>query len=100
MLQHGEAYNNMTGKLYHIDDGRLPPGFERYSSPYKQWVTESGVGNGAYVPSNVSGAGTLVNKEDPLNGYYIDFDNGGVVVTGANASPNMNWSGEFSVKRI
>lgn len=100
LLQHGEAYNNMTGKLYHIDDGRLPPGFERYSSPYKQWVTESGVGNGAYVPSNVSGAGTLVNKEDPLNGYYIDFDNGGVVVTGANASPNMNWSGEFSVKEF
>jgi len=100
LLQHGEAYNNMTGKLFHIDDTRLPPGHERYSSPYKQWVTESGVGNGAYVPTYVSGSAGRVNRSDPTNGYYIDFDNGGIVVTGANASANMDWSGEFSVKEF
>jgi hypothetical protein len=100
LLEHGEAYNNMTGNLFYIDDDRLPAGFERYSSAYKQWVTESGVGNGAFVPNDLSGAGTSVDKEDPTNGYYIDFNNGGIVVTGAAASANMNWSGAFSLKEF
>tara|TARA_Y100001938_G_C8101618_1_gene442300 strand:+ start:8192 stop:9055 length:864 start_codon:yes stop_codon:yes gene_type:complete len=100
LLEHGEAYNNMTGNLYYIEDERLPAGFERYSSPYKQWVTESGVGNGAFVPNTLSGAGVAVDKKDATNGYYIDFNNGGIVVTGNAASSNMNWSGAFSLKEF
>ena len=68
LLEHGEAYNNMTGNLF--------------------------------VPNDLSGAGTSVDKEDPTNGYYIDFNNGGIVVTGAAASANMNWSGAFSLKEF
>ena len=54
LLKNGEAYQNLTGELYYTEDNRLPDGFYRYSSPYKQWVTESGVGNGAYVPTYIS----------------------------------------------
>lgn len=101
LLEHGEAYNNMTGKLFYIDDQRLPAGHERYSSSYKQWVTESGVGNGAYVPSNFSGAGGVtVDRNDPGMGYYIDFNNGGIVATGAAANANMQWSGSFGLKEF
>tara|TARA_B100002019_G_C21144368_1_gene534926 strand:- start:50 stop:913 length:864 start_codon:yes stop_codon:yes gene_type:complete len=100
LLEHGEAYKNMTGKLFYIDDERLPVGHERYSSAYKQWITESGVGNGGHVPDNFSGAGAVVNRSDPGMGYYVDFNNGGIVVTGAAANPNMQWSGAFGLKEF
>lgn len=99
LLNHGEAYQNTTGKLYFIEDERMPAGFFRYSSPYKQWVTESGVG-GAFVPTGISGAAGIIDKNNSTDGYFIDFNNGGVVVTGAGASQNMDLSGMFSVKEF
>jgi hypothetical protein len=99
LIKHGEAFSNKTGKLYYIEDDRLPSSFFRYSSPYKQWVTESGAG-GAFVPNTISGSAGKVQKNDPNNGYYIDFDNGGVVVTGNLASDSLNLSGAFSVKEF
>jgi hypothetical protein len=98
LLEHGEAYSNKSSELFYLDDSRLPAGFFRYSSPYKQWVTESGVGNGAIVPTGVSGNGAIIDSSDPNFGYYFDFDNGGIVATGASANNNMQWSGEFAVK--
>jgi hypothetical protein len=100
LLEYGEAYQNFTGKLYYTSDERLPSDFYRYSSPYKQWVTESGVGGGAFVPTHVSGSAGKIDKKDLTNGYFFDFNNGGIVVTGNAASVNMNLSGSFSVKEF
>jgi hypothetical protein len=97
LIKNAEAYSNKTGKLYYVEDDRLPAGFYRYSSSYKQWCTESGVG-GAHVPVNFSGFGLVTRRGDPGMGYYIDFDNGGIVATGAAADENMQWSGQFAVK--
>jgi hypothetical protein len=99
MLEYGEAYQDFTGKLYYTEDERLPDGFFRYSSPYKQWVTESGAG-GAFVPTHISGSLGEINKKDATNGYFFDFGNGGVVATGNAASDSMNLSGRFSVKEF
>ena len=99
LLEYGEAYRNFTGTLYYVKDSRLPVGYNRYSSSYKQWVTESGVGGGAYVPTYISGNGAEIDREDGNLGYYIDFDNGGIVVTGANSvDHSLNFSGNFAVK--
>ena len=100
LLDHGEAYKNLTGKLYYIEDERLPVGEFRYSSPYKQWVTESGVGNGAYVPTYISGSNNEIKRDDAVLGHFIDFDNGGVVVTGPGASDALDLSGYFGVKEF
>ena len=43
LLQKGQAYSNKTGTLFYQEDTRLPGGFQRYSSPYKQWVNDSSV---------------------------------------------------------
>jgi hypothetical protein len=99
LLEHGEAYDQKTGKLFYIDDDRLPNNYYRYSSPYKQWVNESGAG-GAFVPTAISGAAGEIDKTNDINGYYIDFNNGGVVVTGNAASASLNLSGAFSVKEF
>ena len=99
LLKAGEAFTNYTGKYYYVEDSRIPDSFFRYSSPYKQWVTESGVG-GAFVPTNISGNGSIINKKDKQEGYYFDFANGGIVVTGNSASADLNLSGKFSVKEF
>ncbi|MDG1089697.1 MAG: hypothetical protein P8P37_02380 [Candidatus Marinimicrobia bacterium] len=99
LLKAGEAYDNKTGILYHVDDTRLPNSFFRYSSPYKQWVTESGVG-GSYVPTGIYDANGIIDKTKPEKGYYFDFENGGIVVTGNAASNDMMLSGSFAVKEF
>jgi len=99
LVEHGEAFENKTGILYYVEDERLPDGFFRYSSPYKQWVTESGAG-GAFVPTGISGSNGIIEKNNKSDGYFIDFNNGGIVVTGDSASDSMNLSGAFSVKEF
>jgi hypothetical protein len=96
MLKYGEAYNNFETDLYYIEDERLPNGFYRYSSPYKQWVHESV--SGANVPEYISNASGPVDKTDSNNGYFIDFFNGGVVFTGNASNENMQISGSFATK--
>ena len=99
MLKYGEAYQNITGRLYYVEDERLPDGFYRYSSPYKQWVTEDGVG-GAKVPTYVSGDGAVLDKKDEGLGYFFDFHNGGIVMTGNAANQNIKISGSFAIKEF
>ena len=98
LLEYGEGYKNFETRLYHVEDDRLPDGFFRYSSPYKQWVTESGVGGGANVPTFISGDGSKIEKNDSSYGYFNDFNNGGVIVTGTLASETLNLSGSYAVK--
>lgn len=96
MLEHGEAYNNFDTKLYYVEDERLPDGFYRYSSPYKQWVHESV--DGANVPTYVSDTSGPINKSNSNKGYFIDFFNGGVVFTGDAASEHMQITASFATK--
>ena len=42
LLSKGEAYSNITGKYYYTADDRLMDAAP-YSSPYKQWVTDSSI---------------------------------------------------------
>ena len=98
LVNYGEAYQNLTGKLYYVEDERMPDGFFRYSSPHKQWVTESGAG-GAFVPTEISGNGFApIDKENQSYGYFFDFNNGGIVMTGDSAADNLNLSGSYAVK--
>ena len=97
LIQHGEAYQNTTGKFYFVEDERLPEGFYRYSSPHKQWVTEKDAG-GAHVPDLISGNNSQILRSEKTRGYYFDFLNGGVVVTGDAANPNLTLSGSYAVK--
>ena len=97
LVSHGEAYSCKSESLYYLDDERLPNGFYRYSSPYKQWVSEDGIED-CGVPVDITGNGVSIERGDSDYGYYIDFENGGVVVTGALASPNLDLSSSFAVK--
>lgn len=99
IIRAGEAYNNKTGQLYYTEDDRLPNGFFRYSSPYKQWVTESGLG-GSFVPNSIYVNNQEVYRDNGPTGYYIDFANGGVVLTGIDASDSLNITGSFGVKEF
>jgi len=98
LINYGEAHSNQSAKLYYIEDNRLPDGYFRYSSPHKQWVTEAGIGAGTVVPQYISGDGTKIFRGEQALGYFIDFQNGGVVVTGDSATDSLNLSGSYSVK--
>ena len=97
LVKHADAFSNKSETLYHVNDDRIPDGFYRYSSPYKQWVSESGV-NSSVVPTSISKDGSAIYRNDSNYGYYMDFENGGVVLTGSSAASNLNLTADFSVK--
>ena len=83
LLQKGEAYTNKTGRLYEIEDSRLPAGFKRYASPYKQWVTDSSITGETdpIIPTEIGISGS--SPVSRIGGLYdFDFENGGLIYTG------------------
>jgi hypothetical protein len=106
LIQEGQAYSNKTGTLLEIEDTRLPTGFTRFASPYKQWVSDSSITgeSGAANPTipaviNKVGVGN-VNRE---NGRYVfDFENGSIIATGTNGAGGIQAgdtvTASFSVK--
>lgn len=91
LINHGEGFSEHETKLYHIEDNRLPDGVFRYSSPYKQWVY-------GYELPEIYKAGTLLNKNDPQYGYWVDYENGGIVVSGSSGSDSFNLTAKYKVK--
>ena len=94
LLQKGQAYSNKTGQLYHIEDSRLPDSYKRFSSPYKQWVTDSSIvgDTNPKIPTGFMESG----RDD---GFVFDFENGGIIYTGSNGpGTDAVITGEFAVK--
>ena len=85
LLEKGEAFSNQTGTFYYTPDGFLDDSYVPFSSPYKQFVTDSSI-NGAILPS-IDGSS-----------HYIDYDNGRIVETGSNYTSESTITGTFAVK--
>ena len=110
----GEAYKNTTGIFYNMTDDRLDSSYNVYSSPYKQFVFDSGLHTGVInsqgtegpiVLDRISGQRENGNSfEIPrgTSGLKIDYENGRVFFTGDNNSnlpgDSLSLSGQFAVK--
>lgn len=101
LLQKGEAYTNKTGQLYQMDDSRLPSDYRRYSSPYKQWVSDSSItgASNPIIPTTVAISGSSPVSRVAGN-YGFDFENGGIIYTGAGVGIGTGavLTGAFAVK--
>ena len=114
LQKYGDAYKNKTGIFYDMVDDRLDSTYDVYSSPYKQFVFDSGLHSGVVnsqgtegpiVMDRISGqrengeAFEIVRGE---SGLKIDYENGRVFFTGDNNSnlPGnaLSLSGQFAVK--
>lgn len=112
LLQKGEAYSNKTGVYHYMEDTRLPSDYIRFSTPYKQFVTDSSITGSPnpIIPSTIElldlrdnvVAGTL----ERIDGDFLfDFENGGIIRFGTalnnvmNEDPNSAYiTGSFAVK--
>jgi len=95
LLDQGQAYINNTSKLYYVPDPRYSNKVT-YSSPFKQWIYDSGV-NGANVPTSISGSFGIINKGE--SGLKFDYDNGRVIFD-SNVGKTLNISGSYSIKEV
>ena len=115
LQKRGEAYKNKTGVFYNMSDDRLDDTYNVYSSPYKQFVVDSGLNTsvvdsqgtaGATVIDRISGtreAGTTTFEiTRGTSGLKIDYENGRVFFTGDAAGNlpgnGLSISGGFAVK--
>ena len=56
LQKYGEAYSNKTGIFYSMSDDRLDSTYNVYSSPYKQFVFDSGLNTGVVNYQGTEGA--------------------------------------------
>ena len=114
LQKYGEAYKNKTGIFYNMSDDRLDSSYNVYSSPYKQFIFDSGLNSGVsnyqgtegpLVIDRISGqreGGTAFEIARGTSGLTIDYDNGRVFFTGddsGNVPGNaLSLSGQFAVK--
>ena len=110
----GEAYKNKTGIFYNMTDDRLDSNYNVYSSPYKQFIIDSGLHTnvvnsqgteGAIVIDRISGQradGSAFEVTRGTSGLKIDYENGRVFFTGDENGElpgnNLSLSGQFGVK--
>tara|TARA_Y100000310_G_scaffold292935_1_gene322108 strand:- start:107 stop:1030 length:924 start_codon:yes stop_codon:yes gene_type:complete len=114
LQKYGDAYKNKTGIFYDMVDDRLDSTYDVYSSPYKQFIFDSGLHSGVVnsqgtegpiVMDRISGqrengeAFEIVRGE---SGLKIDYENGRVFFTGDNngnlPGNALSLSGQFAVK--
>ena len=96
-LQVGQAYINLTCRLFPTVDRSLPAGYQSYSFPIKGWNYDSGV-SGALVINSISGGG----YSEPLtraSGVHFDYINGRAIVP-TSLGTNLILTGTASVKQI
>ena len=114
LQKYGEAYGNKTSIFYNMSDDRLDDAHNVYSSPYKQFVFDSGLNSGVVnyqgtegplVIDRISGqtdGGAPIEIPRGTSGLKIDYENGRVFFTGdANSKfpgNNLPLSGRFAVK--
>lgn len=95
LLNIGEGYKKFETQLYFVEDPRMPDGFYRYSSPYKQWVFDQDKTSKPVIRSK---SGNEIEKKSSEYGYFLDYQNGSIVFTGEKCSSNQAPSAEFYVK--
>ena len=93
LLTKGEAYTNTTGEFFYYDDPRVDSDYNVFGSPYKQWVTDSGIA-GVTVPTGIFVGGGESGRPD---GFVFDFDIGRVL-TPTNVLSGSSVTGAFAVK--
>lgn len=115
LQKYGEAYNNKTGIFFNMVDDRLDSSYNVYSSPYKQFIFDSGLHTGAYdngqgsegpiVVDRVSGEredGGAFHLTRGESGLTIDYENGRIFFSGDSAGNlpgnSLSLSGGFGVK--
>ena len=114
LQDNGEAYKNKTGIFYNMTDDRLDSNYNVYSSPYKQFIFDSGLHTnvvnsqgteGAIVIDRISGQradGSAFEVTRGTSGLKIDYENGRVFFTGDENGElpgnNLSLSGQFGVK--
>ena len=99
LLQKGQAYSNKTGQLFFMEDSRLPDSYKRFSSAYKQWVTDSSIVGDVNPVIPTGFRNTLAGVDYDRAELAFDFENGGVIRTGASGpGDGAVITGEFAVK--
>ncbi len=114
LQDNGEAYKNKTGIFYNMTDDRLDSNYNVYSSPYKQFIIDSGLHTnvvnsqgteGAIVIDRISGQradGSAFEVTRGTSGLKIDYENGRVFFTGDENGElpgnDLSLSGQFGVK--
>ena len=96
ILNNTQAYITATTKLYYMPDSSLGSNYYAYSSPFKQWVYDSGV-QGATILNSVSGSFGTVNKGE--SGLKVDYVNGRIIVP-SSFGKSLNISGTYSFKEL
>lgn len=94
LLEKGEAYSNKTGQLYYMEDTRLPSDYKRFSSAYKQWVTDSSIvgDTNPEIPTGFMGSGRADN-------FIFDFENGSIIQTNSSGpGADAIITGTFAIK--
>ena len=109
LQKYGEAYKNKTGIFYNMSDDRLDSSYNVYSSPYKQFIFDSGLNSGVsnyqgtegpLVIDRISGqreGGTAFEIARGTSGLTIDYDNGRVFFTGDDSIKMAAASGDYGV---
>ena len=119
LQKYGEAYKNKTGIFYNMTDDRLDSTYNVYSSPYKQFIFDSGLHSGVVNSQGTEGAIVLDRisgrREDGAafeitrgtSGLHIDYENGRGFFTGNPVAGDdygklpgndLSLSGQFAVK--
>lgn len=90
-----DAYVNTSTELFYTKDPLLH-GYVTYSSPYKQWVSDSSI-QGANIPSGIYVNDQFIGRG--VSGLSIDFENGRVIFD-ENVGTGLTVSGEYAYKEM
>jgi len=94
LLQKGQAFSNQTTPLYYRADDRTEGVFTTYSSPFKQWVSDSSVDN-AVVASGITTSAGFIPRG--VSGLMLDFENGRALLN-PNIPETETITASYSVK--
>jgi hypothetical protein len=94
MVKECQAFQNVSGRLYHTPDERVANTGVPYASPYKQWVYDSSIPN-VQIPDSVLVDGVPMGRGD---GIVFDFDNGRILGDGLTTAHNV--TGAYSRKEF
>ncbi len=97
LLSKADAYKNVpTGYLYKTPDDGLYQGYTAWSSPFRQWVSDSSI-SGALIPNGIRVSGVpIANPIVPPN-YSYDYENGRLITT-EDLPTNVPISTQYAVK--
>ncbi len=94
----GQAYiPSVTTKLYYTVDPSLPSSYVSYNSPFKQWVSDSGI-VGVNIIDSISG-GVFSSPLTRASGLIVDYNNGRILLP-SSYGKNLQLTGSACLKEI